>query len=31
VLQLEHIRQDKFTLANILTARSEVYEWYQSI
>lgn len=31
VLQLEHIRQDKFTLADILTARPEVYEWYQSI
>jgi hypothetical protein len=31
VLQLEHIRQDKFTLADILTARPKVYEWYQSI
>jgi hypothetical protein len=31
VLQLEHIRQDKFTLADILTTRPEVYEWYRSI
>lgn len=31
VLQLEHIRGDKFTLADILTARPDVYEWYQSI
>jgi hypothetical protein len=31
VLQLEHIRGDKFTLANILTARPDVYDWYQSI
>jgi hypothetical protein len=31
VLQLEHIRGDNFTMANILTARPDVYEWYQSI
>ena len=31
VLQLEHIRGDDFTLADILTARPDVYEWYQSI
>jgi hypothetical protein len=31
VLQLESIRQDKFTLADILLERREVYEWYQSI
>jgi hypothetical protein len=31
VLQLEHIRQDTFTMADILTARPDVYEWYQSI
>jgi hypothetical protein len=31
VLQLEHIRQDKFTLADIFKSRPEVYEWYQSI
>ena len=31
VLQLESIRKDKFTLADILKSRKEVYEWYQSI
>jgi organic radical activating enzyme len=31
MLQLEHIRQDKFTLADILKSRPKVYEWYQSI
>jgi hypothetical protein len=31
VLQLEHIRGDDFTLADILSTRPEVYEWYQSI
>jgi len=31
VLQLEHIRGDEFTMANILSMRPEVYEWYKSI
>jgi len=31
VLQLESIRQDKLTLADILSERREVYEWYKSI
>jgi hypothetical protein len=31
VLKLESIRQDKFTLADILLERRDVYEWYQSI
>jgi hypothetical protein len=31
VLQLESIRQDSLTLADILLERREVYEWYQSI
>jgi len=31
VLQLESIRQDELTLADILLERREVYEWYQSI
>ena len=31
MLQLESIRQDKFTLADILSEKREVYEWYQSI
>ena len=31
VLQLEHIRKDQYTLADILSTRPEVYEWYQSI
>jgi hypothetical protein len=31
VLQLEHIRGDDFTMADILSMRPEVYEWYQSI
>lgn len=31
VLQLEHIRGDDFTLADILSTRKDVYDWYQSI
>jgi sulfatase maturation enzyme AslB (radical SAM superfamily) len=31
MLQLESIRQDKLTLADILSERRDVYEWYQSI
>jgi hypothetical protein len=31
MLQLESIRQDQLTLADILSERREVYEWYQSI
>jgi hypothetical protein len=31
VLQLEHIRGDKLTMADILSTRPEVYEWYKSI
>ena len=31
VLQLETIRKDTFTLADILKSRKEIYEWYQSI
>lgn len=31
VLQLEHIRGDKFTLADILSTRKDAYDWYQSI
>jgi hypothetical protein len=31
MLQLESIRQDELTLADILLERREVYEWYQSI
>jgi hypothetical protein len=31
MLQLETIRQDRFTLVDILSERREVYEWYQSI
>jgi hypothetical protein len=31
VLQLESIRQDSFTLADILSERRDVYDWYQSI
>ena len=31
VLQLEQIRQDKFTLADILSKRPKVYEWWKSI
>ena len=31
MLQLESIRQDTLTLADILLERREVYEWYQSI
>jgi hypothetical protein len=31
MLQLESIRQDKYTLADILSERKDVYDWYQSI
>ena len=31
MLQLETIRQDMLTLADILSERRDVYEWYQSI
>jgi len=31
VLQLESIRQDKLTLADILLERKDAFEWYQSI
>jgi hypothetical protein len=31
MLQLESIRQDELTLADILSERQDVYEWYQSI
>jgi hypothetical protein len=31
ILQLEAIRKDTYTLADILKERPEVYEWYQSI
>jgi hypothetical protein len=31
VLQLESIRQDKLTLADILSERGDAFEWYQSI
>jgi hypothetical protein len=31
VLQLEHIRGDDYTMADILSMRPEVYEWYNSI
>jgi hypothetical protein len=31
VLQLESIRQDKLTLADILLERRQVYEWWQNI
>jgi hypothetical protein len=31
VLQLETIRQDKLTLADILLERKDAFEWYQSI
>jgi hypothetical protein len=31
VLQLESIRQDKFTLADILSERKDAFEWYRSI
>jgi hypothetical protein len=31
MLQLESIRQDKLTLANILLERKPAFEWYQSI
>ena len=31
VLQLESIRNDKFTFADILSTRQDVYEWYNQI
>lgn len=31
VLQLESIRGDKFTMADILSERKDVYDWWQSI
>ena len=31
VLQLESIRRDKFTLADILSNRPEVLKWYEQI
>jgi hypothetical protein len=31
VLQLEKIRQDTYTLADILSANKEIYDWYQNI
>jgi len=31
ILQLEQIRNDKYTLADILSERPQAYEWYQSI
>jgi hypothetical protein len=31
LLKLEEIRQDKFTLADILKRDPEIYEWYQNI
>jgi hypothetical protein len=31
MLQLESIRRDELTLADILSERRDVYEWYQSI
>jgi len=31
VLQLEHIRGDDYTMADILSTRADVYEWYKSI
>ena len=31
VLQLEHIRGDEYTMADILSTRPKVYEWYKSI
>jgi len=31
VLQLESIRQDSLTLADILLERKDIFEWYQSI
>ena len=31
MLQLESIRQDKLTLADILSERKDAFEWYQSI
>jgi hypothetical protein len=31
MLQLESIRQDKLTLADILLERKDAFEWYQSI
>jgi hypothetical protein len=31
ILKLESIRQDTYTLADILSQRPQVHEWYQSI
>jgi hypothetical protein len=31
LLKLEEIREDKFTLADILKQDPEIYEWYQNI
>jgi hypothetical protein len=31
VLQIEKIRNDTYTLADILSTRKEVYDWYKSI
>ena len=31
VLQLEHIRSDRYTLADILSTDTEIKEWYESI
>ena len=31
MLQLESIRQDTYTLADILKQDPEIYEWYQNI
>jgi hypothetical protein len=31
ILQLEKIRKDTYTLADILKTNKEIYEWYQNI
>ena len=31
ILQLEQIRKDSYTLADILSADKEIYEWYENI
>ena len=31
VLKLEEIRKDNYTLADILSTRPEVYDWYEKI
>jgi hypothetical protein len=31
ILQLEHIRKDNYTLADILSADKDIKEWYESI